>query len=319
MVVLDELLAVGDPSLLVPLAAVGLAEEAALVGKGPRLEHDEPLHRCLHHLHGRKRLPVGALRRRACSARAAARSLPAAPGVRRFRGVAQAAQTAGWQPGPQRPALRADAVHVWRADLSAAGDELSESLSEQELSRAARFPSPGAGRLWASSRAILRELIARYTDLHPRDVLLHTGRSGRLSLAAHAELCFSLSHSGGLALYAFASTLPVGVDVEAPRDVNEAALARRLLGAGAGAGAAAHAGGRAQERAPAGVDPPGGAPEVQAGGGSRGAAADRSGHRRRGRRRAGVYQAARRRSSGSGISPRGVWAWPCACARDGRE
>ncbi len=144
--------------------------------------------------------------------------------------MAQAAQTAGWQPGPQRPALRADAVHVWRADLSAAGDELSESLSEQELSRAARFPSPGAGRLWASSRAILRELIARYTDLHPRDVLLHTGRSGRLSLAAHAELCFSLSHSGGLALYAFASTLPVGVDVEAPRDVNEAALARRLLG-----------------------------------------------------------------------------------------
>ncbi len=119
---------------------------------------------------------------------------------------------------------------MWRADLSSAGDELSASLSAQELARAAHFPSPGAGRLWASSRGILRELIARYTAAPPQEVPLKTHRSGRLSLPAPAELCFSLSHSGQLALYAFAGIRSVGVDVETARTINEDALARRLLG-----------------------------------------------------------------------------------------
>jgi len=151
--------------------------------------------------------------------------------VRRFPDVAQAAQTAGWRPGPASPALQADSVDVWRADLAGAGDELAASLSEQERSRAAGFPSPAAGRLWAASRGILRELLARYTAERPQDVPLHADQSGRLSLPGPVQLSFSLSHSGQLALYAFASAVPVGVDVETARSINETALARRLLGA----------------------------------------------------------------------------------------
>ncbi len=136
-----------------------------------------------------------------------------------------------WAAGPARPALGEETVHVWRADLERVDDRLLRSLSEQERARAAAFPRPGAGKLWAHSRALLRDLLGRYLGAAPPALGLEPDKTGRLTLAGPQPISFNLSHSGPLALYAFASRAPVGVDVEVgARPVNERALARRLMG-----------------------------------------------------------------------------------------
>ena len=43
-----------------------------------------------------------------------------------------------WEPGPTRPRLHEGAVHVWRADLSQASDELFDLLSIAFLARCFR-------------------------------------------------------------------------------------------------------------------------------------------------------------------------------------
>lgn len=151
---------------------------------------------------------------------------------------------AAWPPGPQAPRLAGEAaVELWLADLADAPESLVELLSEQELTRAARFPGTRRGALWARGRGILRELLGRYLSRDPRDLRLEAQAGGRPWLAegsrrapaaapcaSQSELSFSLSHSGRLAIYAFARA-PVGVDIELvgrPRD--EVALAIRAFG-----------------------------------------------------------------------------------------
>jgi hypothetical protein len=56
VVVLHEAHVLGDPQLGVPLAAVGLTEEPALVAKGDRLDRDEARQLCLNDPHSRKRV-----------------------------------------------------------------------------------------------------------------------------------------------------------------------------------------------------------------------------------------------------------------------
>lgn len=151
-----------------------------------------------------------------------------------------------WSDGPLRPRLSPGEVHVWRARLGRLGDR-SELLSEAERERERRIVSERDRRLWGRSRGVLRLLLARYLDAAPEQVPLALDANGKPCLGpAHgdrraagpaASLHFNLSHSGELALYAFSSSWPVGVDVElggriaqdgARRD--RVALARRVFG-----------------------------------------------------------------------------------------
>lgn len=139
-----------------------------------------------------------------------------------------------WTPGPPRPALADGAVHVWRADLAAAGEHLVELLSDEERARAARFVREHDGELWRRSRGLLRELLGRYLRRDPRSLGFVVGEHGKPTLADDActRLAFNMSHSGDLALYAFSSAGAVGVDVETSRRaIDEAAIAARTLGA----------------------------------------------------------------------------------------
>jgi 4'-phosphopantetheinyl transferase len=136
---------------------------------------------------------------------------------------------------------------VWRADLSEVQDTVTASLDAGERRRAAAIIGPSHSRLWARSRGVLRALLGLYLHVPPDSVALALDARGKPFLsdaAGHADISpadapatvsFSLSHSGGLALYAFASAGAVGVDVEAGvgRDrLDTVAIAARVFGAG---------------------------------------------------------------------------------------
>jgi 4'-phosphopantetheinyl transferase len=143
---------------------------------------------------------------------------------------------AQWQAAPPHPPMRPGAVHVWRADLAEVPDELIELLSGDERARAARFKRPRDGRLWARSRGLLRSLLGGYLQLDPGGVQIVPGPHGKPGLQASSPLCFNLSHSGDLALFAFTTGGSVGVDVEvARRPIDTLALAGRVFGADAAA------------------------------------------------------------------------------------
>jgi 4'-phosphopantetheinyl transferase len=138
-----------------------------------------------------------------------------------------------WSPGPLRPQLGDGAVHVWRADLAAVAAPLAELLSEQERARAERILSESRAELWTRSRGLLRALLGRYLQREPASLRFATGAHGKptLSDASANALSFNLSHSGGLALYAFSAGPAVGVDIEVGRrSVEELAVARSWLG-----------------------------------------------------------------------------------------
>jgi len=138
-----------------------------------------------------------------------------------------------WDPGPSHPRLEAATVEVWRADLDAAdarGDGRT-LLSDDERERAARFARREDGARWATARAVLRTLVGAYVDADPAALRFEAGPHGKPRLAGEGRLRFNLSHSGDVALYAFALDGEVGVDVELPRRaVDHVAIARRILG-----------------------------------------------------------------------------------------
>jgi 4'-phosphopantetheinyl transferase len=123
-------------------------------------------------------------------------------------------------------------VDVWRADLAAGGERERAFLTPLEQERAVRFARPEHGRRWAHARGILRALLGAYAAVDPRSLRFEEGPHGKPALAGSTDVRFNLSHSGDVALYAFALHCEVGVDVELPRRaVDEVAIAERVLGA----------------------------------------------------------------------------------------
>ena len=125
-----------------------------------------------------------------------------------------------WEPGPPRPALAGGEVHVWRAWLDA--DDaivaaLRGLLAPHERERADRFHFPKDRRHFTVARGLLRTLLARYTGRPAELISFDYNKYGRPALAVGEpaeDLRFNVSHSKGLALYAFARGREVGVDVE---------------------------------------------------------------------------------------------------------
>lgn len=146
--------------------------------------------------------------------------------------------------GPAAPGhgLAADEVDVWTVPLPLPPQieaALQETLSPDELHRAARFAMPAPRRQFVGSRGVLRHLLGQYLDLAPQHVRLVAGRHGKPALADHPALSFNLSHTDGLLLVAIAAGMDVGVDVEKVRPMEGAAgLAARYFPAAEGDGIA---------------------------------------------------------------------------------
>lgn len=103
-------------------------------------------------------------------------------------------------------------------------------LVADEQARAARFAFERDRARFACGRARLRELLGLRLSLPPLSVPLATGPQGKPVLATASPWQFNLSHSGGLALYAFAQGAALGVDLEAVQPTrNLEGLARTVF------------------------------------------------------------------------------------------
>ena len=111
-------------------------------------------------------------------------------------------------------------VDIWRIDLSAHADEVDgyrRLLSSDEIERADRFHFERHRRRFTLARAALREILGRYANIAPGELVFSYGEKGKPSLASgqiEQALQFNLSHSDEVALLAVAQTLIVGVDIE---------------------------------------------------------------------------------------------------------
>lgn len=126
-----------------------------------------------------------------------------------------------WERVARHPELGGDEVHVWRAFLDAPAGALAryrEVLSADETDRASRYHFEKDSLHFVVARGALRMLLGRYAGLPPRSLRFESNEYGKPSLAGAEALRFNLSHSHGVALYAFALGRELGVDLEYVRE-----------------------------------------------------------------------------------------------------
>jgi 4'-phosphopantetheinyl transferase len=135
----------------------------------------------------------------------------------------------------RRLTLPDDEVHLWRVDLEALrgqGSSWEKLLSSDEEARAARFRSPLDQHRYATTRGLLRRILAGYLDVAPSTLKFSYSEKEKPSLAeANSDaIAFNVSHSGGVSLLAFTRGREIGVDVEQiRRDFDLEAIARRFF------------------------------------------------------------------------------------------
>jgi 4'-phosphopantetheinyl transferase len=143
-----------------------------------------------------------------------------------------------WNHPTPFPTLSADQVHIWRASLEiqeARRKSFWDVLSNDEQARADRYKFD-THRFWFIARsAFLREIVAGYLRCPPAEIAFEHNRYGKPVLLDHSttdRIEFNLSHSAGIALFAFVWNRPIGVDVEHMRDnFNYLKLAARFFSA----------------------------------------------------------------------------------------
>lgn len=135
-------------------------------------------------------------------------------------------------------ALADNEVHLWRADLDAIRSEESlwrELLSPDELKRADRFHFDRDRQRFSAARAVLRKILAAYLEVDPKSFNFCYSKKEKPSLGqphSGRGISFNVSHSGGIALFAFSRGREVGVDVEQiKRDIEVEAIGRRFFSA----------------------------------------------------------------------------------------
>lgn len=130
------------------------------------------------------------------------------------------ARASNWKIPPPDLALAKDDVHLWSLDLDQPVEStqaLTQVLSPDEVQRAGHFYFEKDRRQFIVGRAWLRTLLGKYMRMKPEDVRLFYGKHGKPQVAEMTPgdvLHFNLSHSQGLALYAFTLNRAIGIDVE---------------------------------------------------------------------------------------------------------
>src|SRR5687767_3102433 len=121
---------------------------------------------------------------------------------------------------PESCALRDDVIDVWRVNLNRPAEQvegLLQTLAPDERDRAERFHFPSDRRHFINARGVLRVVLSRYLDAAPAELQFCYGPFGKPSLTPQFggdALRFSVSHSHGLALYAFTRGREIGIDLE---------------------------------------------------------------------------------------------------------
>ena len=122
--------------------------------------------------------------------------------------------------------LQPDEVHICLVNLQVSTDtlqKLAEYLSPEERARAARFDFAHDREHFTVAHAVLRLLLAHYSQLAPAEVSYVTNPYGKPALSTPTNqppLYFNLSHTRGrsnahgLAICAFTHICEIGIDIE---------------------------------------------------------------------------------------------------------
>jgi 4'-phosphopantetheinyl transferase len=122
--------------------------------------------------------------------------------------------------------LRENEVHVWRGSLSRRPAEVARLralLTTDERDRADRYRFERDRSRYIVGRATLRLLLGLYLDTEPGELEIDYGEFNKPYLDGGPS--FNLSHSGAVALYAFAASGELGIDVE----LDDADISRELI------------------------------------------------------------------------------------------
>jgi 4'-phosphopantetheinyl transferase len=125
-----------------------------------------------------------------------------------------------WPRVPDELKLGPAEVHVLMASVALPGQrlrDLADTLSPDELERAARFHFHRDRERFIARRGLLRELLALQLRTAPARLVFSAGPFGKPALATPPgarPLHFSLAHSNDLAVFAMSREAAVGVDVE---------------------------------------------------------------------------------------------------------
>ena len=144
--------------------------------------------------------------------------------------------TAEWQQNPVQPDnfglrqldLGQTNISTWRASLDqpvSLVQELAHTLSHDEVKRAKRFRFEQDRKRFIVRRGLLRVILGHQLGIGPNRVEFHYRPAGKPAVAESSErgrLCFNLSQSSGIALYAVCWNREIGVDIEMVRPLAEA-------------------------------------------------------------------------------------------------
>lgn len=106
-------------------------------------------------------------------------------------------------------------------------------LSSDERQRAERFVRPRDRDAFISARGVLRLVLSRYLELQPAALQFCYGAHGKPALKPELnpdQVCFNVSHTAGLAVYAVALDQELGIDLEQVRsNLDYQAIAGRFF------------------------------------------------------------------------------------------
>lgn len=127
--------------------------------------------------------------------------------------------------------IKQNQIHVWRVSLdldSSSLKDLRNLLSEEELARADKLRFEKQRNRFIAARGLLRRILSHYTGEKPEELKFRYNPNGKPGLANN-KVCFNLSHSGDIVLYAVTLNKPVGIDVEKIENIDHKELARQYF------------------------------------------------------------------------------------------
>lgn len=132
--------------------------------------------------------------------------------------------------------LGSDEVHVWRASLDEPPSQIDgfrHTLAADEQARAERFYFQRDRERFITAHGVLRAILGLYLNRAPGCLSFRYSTHGKPALAwdhAGDALCFNMSHSRGVGLYAIARGREVGIDLEFMRcDLKVEQIAERFF------------------------------------------------------------------------------------------
>ena len=108
-------------------------------------------------------------------------------------------------------------MHIWRAFLDRPEADvaaLHRLLSPDEIERAGKFRFQKDRDHFITARGTLRNILGNYLKTAPDRILFNYNDYGKPALSGEAGICFNVSHSRDLALFAFTAGAEIGIDIE---------------------------------------------------------------------------------------------------------